>query len=62
MINDYYGYIVIVICAIGYGWSQYHSGVKFGAEKLLEILERENIIYIDPETEKVTPYCGDSKD
>lgn len=60
--DDYYGYIVIVICAIGYGWSQYHSGVKFGAEKLLEILEREKIIYIDPETEKVTPCCDDSKD
>jgi len=54
MMDNLHIYIISFICALGYGWSQYKSGVAHGAEKLLEILDRENIIDVD-DNGNVTP-------
>ena len=46
--------IIVVICCCGVGYSSFKIGAKFGAVKLLELMQNNGIIEID-ENENVRP-------
>jgi hypothetical protein len=36
--------IIVAMCGLGLGWSCWHSGMKNGAERTIEILHEKKII------------------
>jgi hypothetical protein len=39
--------IILLICAIGYGWSSWRAGLKQGADNAIELLRSKKIITLN---------------
>lgn len=51
---DLLWFAVTVVCGLAFGFKCYKDGLDKGASDMIEYLEGEGIIFVDPETGEIT--------